>query len=65
NGAALASTISYTLSTLILGGLFVRWSGISWMDILIPNRQDAAYVGARLGRLRMRAAEMRRRGAMR
>ncbi len=64
-GAALASTISYTLSTLILGGLFVRWSGISWMDILIPNRQDAAYVGARLGRLRLRAAGIRRRGATR
>jgi O-antigen/teichoic acid export membrane protein len=64
-GAALASTISYTLSTLILGVLFVRWSGISWVDILIPNRQDVAYVGARLGRLRTRAAGMRHRGATR
>ncbi len=64
-GAALASTVSYTLSTGILAWLFARWSGIPWRDLFVLNRSDIEEMTSRLGRLGKRAAGLRHRGATR
>jgi O-antigen/teichoic acid export membrane protein len=58
NGAAVASTVSYSLSTLILAVLFLRWSRLTPGDILVPNRSDLAQLTAVLGDLRRRAQRL-------
>jgi O-antigen/teichoic acid export membrane protein len=40
NGAAVASSISYTLSTLLVLVLYIRVSGNIMWDILVPQRSD-------------------------
>ena len=42
NGAALASTISYSVATLVLLALFAKYTKVSWLDLLIPKQGDLA-----------------------
>ncbi len=57
-GAAFASAVSYSLSTLVLGGLFLRWSGSSLRDVLLPTAADVRQVQQGLGRLRRRVVRL-------
>jgi len=59
-GAALASAVSYTFSTVVLAVLFLRWSGLRPLDILVPKRADISVVGARMRGL-IRSITARRR----
>lgn len=59
NGAAIASAVSYSLSTAILAVLFVREAGLRLRDLFVLNRDDIAQLGVRLGGLRRRAAARR------
>ncbi|MDQ3854900.1 MAG: polysaccharide biosynthesis C-terminal domain-containing protein, partial [Chloroflexota bacterium] len=54
-GAALASAVSYSASTIVLACLFVRWSGVKPREILVPTAADLADIRARLAALRRRA----------
>lgn len=65
NGAALASTVSYSVSTGILTVLFVRWSGLPLRAVLVPTRADLGEVLARAARLRSRGTRLLHRGAAR
>lgn len=55
-GAALASAVSYSLSTVILAALFVRWGRLRMRDLLIPTRSDIRELTSRLASLRRWAA---------
>lgn len=39
-GAALASSVSYTVSTLVIAGYFLRVTGLSWRDVSVIRRSD-------------------------
>lgn len=41
NGASIASTISYTAATIVLIGLFAKYTRVSWLDLIIPHKGDA------------------------
>src|SRR4051794_10134677 len=58
-GAALASSISYTLSALIVIGFFRRVTGVSLRQALLPTRADLADSREATGQLR---AHLRARG---
>lgn len=64
-GAALASTVSYSLSTGIMAVLFARWSGLPLRAVFVPVRGDAGDVLARAARLRARGTRLLHRGAVR
>lgn len=40
SGAALASTIAYTLTLIAMGGYFRRLSGVQWREMLVMRRGD-------------------------
>ncbi len=50
-GAAVASAISYSLSTVILAALFVRWTGCNLLDILLIKKSDILVLRSRWGQL--------------
>ncbi len=39
-GAALASSVSYTVSTLVITGYFLRVTGLTWLDVSVIRRSD-------------------------
>lgn len=57
-GAAFASAVSYTLSTMILGALFLRWSHLPLRDLLLPTSSDVHQMAQRLTTLRRKAARL-------
>lgn len=50
-GAAIASTLSYTTLAVILMRLFVRDTGVSAKDMLLPRRDDAVIAARTIGRM--------------
>lgn len=62
-GAAVASAISYSLSTGLLAVLFIRDTGLPPSELLILNREDVTQFGLRIAQLRRRAARLRQRRA--
>jgi len=59
SGAALASTISYSLLSAILIRYYLRETGVSW-TVLVPSRDDLALYGRLLCRwTKLRPAERR------
>ncbi len=47
-GAALATSVSYTVATVILAGAYLRESGLSVLDLTMPQRADWEFFLARL-----------------
>lgn len=43
-GAAVASSISYTLTALVVASIFRRTTGLSWSDVLLVNVDDWHYM---------------------
>ncbi len=63
-GAALASAVSYSVSTIVLAILFLRETGMHPLQLLVPNRTDLAEAAGQLGKLRARARAVTTRGAI-
>jgi O-antigen/teichoic acid export membrane protein len=47
NGAAVASTVAYLASAVLIVMWFCRESGLRWTDTIIPRREDLAFLVAR------------------
>lgn len=50
-GAALASSVSYTVSTLVITGYFLRVTGLKWMDVSVIRRSDLYLLRRALNRM--------------
>jgi len=61
NGAALASTVSYTLYAVVIVSYFMRVSGVTFGSLVVPTAGDARYlahaVGGELSRVFARKGE--------
>ncbi len=51
-GAATASALAYTLQTLLLLWFYLRVTPVNWRELVVPCREDVAYYGRLLVRLR-------------
>ena len=54
DGAAIASTLSYVLSTVLMYGFFVRVTGIRGVRLLVPGRDEIDDYRRLLGDVRRR-----------
>ena len=57
SGAAFASTISYTISTLVTIIAYTRETGTDWRDIIIPKLQDFEFYLGVLSKIRKSSIE--------
>ncbi|MCK4775233.1 MAG: polysaccharide biosynthesis C-terminal domain-containing protein, partial [Candidatus Krumholzibacteria bacterium] len=52
NGAAMATTLSYLLNTVIKLVLYYRITGIRWYELMVPKRADIAVIKGKIDSVR-------------